>query len=135
MEHFFDGRVKLLHAPRFDDERGGLVPLAFPIAGLTPVRSFLVTAPDGSARGGHGHLKARQLLMCAGGEVGVDLVWRGETRSVELNAPEKLLLIEPGVWSQQKYRGNGAALIVFSDRPYEPEDYFETPMEFEETAE
>lgn len=119
------GDVLAIDLPVREDARGRLLPLEFPIRGFTPVRAFLVEGADAARRGGHAHRQARQLLMRTGGEIDVELRLSGASERVRLDTPATVLLIEPGVWSCQTYRGPGASLMVFSDRPYDPDDYLD----------
>jgi dTDP-4-dehydrorhamnose 3,5-epimerase-like enzyme len=117
------GRARLLDLSRHVDERGALVPLTFAEVGFPVARAFVVTAGDGSVRGGHAHAWSRQLLLRVGGVVRVELRTAEERDAVELDERTPALLIEPGVWASQTYLGPDAALVVFSDSAYDPDDY------------
>lgn len=120
---FMAGRARLLELTRQVDERGALVPLAFADLGFPVARAFAVTAPGGTVRGGHGHRRSRQLLMRIRGVIRVELRTPSGTDIVDLDEETPALLIEPGVWANQTYLGDDAALVVFSDIAYDPDDY------------
>lgn len=111
------------------DPRGTLTPVDLSGHGFDTVRAFVVTAPDGTSRGGHGHRIGRQLLLRAGGRIEVELRHGGESALVTLDDTCPALLVEPGVWSRQTYRGDAATLVVFCDTEYDRADYFDDPQD------
>lgn len=117
------GRARLLELGRQVDDRGALVPLAFTDLDLPVARAFAVTAPGGTVRGGHAHLRSRQLLLRIRGVIRVELRTASGVDIVDLDEEAPALLIEPGVWANQTYLGDDAALVVFSDTAYDPDDY------------
>ncbi|MFE5672339.1 sugar 3,4-ketoisomerase [Agromyces sp. NPDC056523] len=127
------GRVRVLELDRFDDERGSLVPLAFDDLGFRVARTFVVNAPAGAVRGGHAHRRVRQVLLRAGGTIEVEVRHDGEQARVTLDAARPALLIEPGVWAEQRYLDECAALVVFADGPYEADEYVHEPVDVSET--
>lgn len=126
---FWEGRVALLACPSHVDGRGVLTPVTFADHGFDVVRAFVVTAPEGTERGGHGHRRGRQILMRVRGEIHVELVSGGQRARVVLDAATPALLVEAGIWSRQAYAGPDAALVVFCDTAYDPTDYFDAPEE------
>jgi dTDP-4-dehydrorhamnose 3,5-epimerase-like enzyme len=124
---FWEGLVTPVDCPSHADGRGVLTPIAFAEHGFAVVRAFVVTAPDGSLRGGHGHRQCRQLLMRVRGEIRIDLAHAGRHARVVLGETVPGLLVEPGVWSRQAYLGDDAAMVVFCDTEFDPDDYFTDP--------
>lgn len=120
---FFGGAVRTYRFAAVADERGRLTPVDLAAIGLAPVRAFLIEAPDGETRGGHGHKNGRQLLLRISGEIVVELALENERHTVRLDATSNAVLIEAPVWSRQTYRGADARLLVFSDAPYDPDSY------------
>lgn len=115
--------ARLHPLPVVVDERGELLPLDFRRLPFVPCRAFLVRhVPSGRARGGHAHLHARQLMVCAAGEVDVEIRYAGLSARVTLRLDGNALLVEPGVWARQVY-GAGAALLVLASHPYDPAGY------------
>lgn len=108
---------------QFADERGSLWAVDFTALGFTPVRSFVVSAPSGAVRGGHGHRAGQQLLMRVSGEIIVDLDHEGEQASVTLTSEHPALLVSAPVWSLQTYRGEAPALVVYCDTAYDARGY------------
>lgn len=121
-----NGSVRLIQLVSYTDERGTLSPIDLVEAGFTSVRSFVVTAPAGTVRGRHGHRTCRQLLVRVSGTIEVEVRCGTETETIRLSAEpqdQRAILIEPGVWAEQRYLTDDATLLVFADRPYDPSDY------------
>lgn len=117
------GSVRVLELECFRDHRGVLTPIAFADLGFSAARAFVVRAPQGALRGGHGHRRVRQVLFCASGAIDVDLRRGGSQASLRLDEDRPAVLLEAGVWAQQTYVGEDSILIVFADGPYDPADY------------
>jgi dTDP-4-dehydrorhamnose 3,5-epimerase-like enzyme len=122
-ESLAEGRARRVPVARHADARGLLSAIDLAGAGVPVRRAFVVSAPANSVRGGHGHASGRQVLLCAGGEVEVELRWPGGGSEVVLRPGEPGLLIEPGVWARQRYRGESPVLVVFCDTDFDPDDY------------
>jgi|tagenome__1003787_1003787.scaffolds.fasta_scaffold19395230_1 dTDP-4-dehydrorhamnose 3,5-epimerase-like enzyme len=120
---YCDGRVCPVAMGVFEDTRGALAEVELTSCDFHPVRAFVVTAPTGAVRGGHGHKKGRQLLICVSGEIEVELFYQGRTQHLKLDATHRAVLIEPPVWSRQVYLGDNPIMLVFCDTLYDPEDY------------
>ena len=120
---YCDGRVCPVAMDVFEDTRGALAKVELTSCDFHPVRAFIVTAPTGAVRGGHGHKKGRQLLIRVSGEIEVELFYHGRTQHLKLDATHRAVLIEPPVWSRQVYLGDNPIMIVFCDTLYDPEDY------------
>lgn len=114
-----------MHFDGIADERGELMPIDFAALGFAPVRSFVINAPQGARRGGHGHRKGSQLLLRLSGEIQVDMALDGTNSCVVLSEQQNALLVHAPVWLSQTYRGENPQLIVFSDQPFDPADYIE----------
>ena len=119
----FGNRVRRFRYSTFANETGSLIPfelssLPFPIS-----RVFIVQAVDGAVRGGHAHDSGRQLLVCLSGKIEVELRLRGIVGQVILDPVDNAVLIEAPVWARQRYYGSAPSIIVFCDRPYDPEAY------------
>ena len=126
-------RVLELHG--FHDERGSLVPLTFEDVDFRVARTFVVNAPRGAVRGGHAHRSVRQVLFRASGTIEVEVRHEGELAHLTLDASTPAVLVEPGVWAQQTYLDDHAALIVFADGPFESAEYVhERPAARETTS-
>jgi dTDP-4-dehydrorhamnose 3,5-epimerase-like enzyme len=116
--------LKVKKIPHFPDVNGGLVVveggvnMPFMIS-----RVFIVRAPDGAVRGQHAHRECSQFLICPSGVVEVLCDDGEQTKSFVLDHPNVGLLIPPGIWSRQTYKGTHVSLTVLCDRRYEASDY------------
>jgi len=125
---WFGGLAVSVDARAVSDARGTLwavdfadgVPVDPPFAA---VRAFVVSAPDGTVRGEHGHVDGRQLLMRVAGEIRVDMAHGEETATTLLTAEAPAILISAPVWARQTYLGPAPAMVVFCDTPYRAESY------------
>lgn len=122
------GRVKLVGTTSHDDARGLLTAMEFGPLGFHPVRAFVVEAPDGAVRGGHGHRQGRQLLLRLAGEIDIELRHGGEVEHLTLDRDRQAVLIAAPVWSRQRYRGQSPSLLVLSDTPFDPAAYLAEPI-------
>ncbi len=128
------GSVRLLELESYRDDRGVLTPITFHDFGFTTARAFVVRAPQGAVRGGHGHRRVRQVLFCASGEIDVDVRLRGAHARLTLDQDRPAALLEAGVWAQQTYVGADSTLIVFADGPYDPAEYADDDLGADEAA-
>lgn len=130
MAAFVDA-VKLIKLPHYFENNGdlvvmeGLINVPFSIA-----RVFVVRAPDGAVRGQHAHRACTQFMTCPREVIEVQCDDGVQTATFLLDHPNVGLLVPPGIWSQQTYKGKGAALTVLCDRRYEADDYIREYSEF-----
>lgn len=123
----FDGRARPINCPAHVDSRGTLCALEFDRLPFVPKRAFAVSGvPAGCTRGGHAHRTCRQFLICVQGRIEVLMRCQGTEGSVILEAGRAGLLVEPGVWCQQKYLTKDSVLLVFASEPYHPLSYVAT---------
>lgn len=113
--------------PGIRDDRGLLLPVNFQHFDFTPVHYFFVQGRAGARRGGHAHREASQVLLRIAGEISVELRFQGERASFTLDENANAIMIAAPVWSSQTYHGKDAAIMVFSDRPYDPHSYMTEP--------
>ena len=123
----FGGKVTEILTAMQSDPRGTLTAVQFASHNFHAVRAFVVTAPRGAVRGGHSHRSGRQLMMRLSGEIDIELRYQEQVERVSLTASDRALLVEPEVWSLQRYGGDNPSLLVFCDTEYDPEDYVFDP--------
>jgi dTDP-4-dehydrorhamnose 3,5-epimerase-like enzyme len=116
--------VELMELPRYEDQRGSLYPLDFQALPFAPKRLFVVSAvPVGTVRGRHSHKSQLQAIVCLAGAIEVELKVAARSASLVLDQPGRLLLIQPGVWTAQKFIEEHSVELVLASGPYEPEGY------------
>ena len=86
-------------------------------------RIFNVRADKGSTRGRHAHRECTQLLICTNGTVEVTCDDGKQTSTYILDEANHGLLIEPGIWAEQKYMKENTVLTVLCSLPYNEDDY------------
>lgn len=107
-----------------DKNKGFLNFVPFEQLSFLPKRMFYVTGvPQGSVRGGHGHYKDNQYLICIRGEIEVELVSANSHQLIKL-IPGDYCLMEHMMWSIQKYLTGDDILLVLCSEKYDQEDYF-----------
>ncbi|MDH4215395.1 MAG: FdtA/QdtA family cupin domain-containing protein [Gallionella sp.] len=113
--------------PTFADSRGALTVLdgvlPFPI-----VRTYWIYGSDGQTRGGHRHHKTRQALIAISGTVTIYMNDGVISDNIELDSPNRCLLVEPKDWHTMTF-GKGAVLLVISSHPYDRTEYIDAPYD------
>jgi dTDP-4-dehydrorhamnose 3,5-epimerase-like enzyme len=93
-------------------------------------RIFNVRADKGSTRGRHAHRECTQLLICTNGTVQVTCDDGKQTSIYILDKVNYGLLIEPGIWAEQKYMKENSVLTVLCNLPYDEGDYIRDYKDF-----
>jgi dTDP-4-dehydrorhamnose 3,5-epimerase-like enzyme len=93
-------------------------------------RIFNVRADKGSTRGRHAHRKCAQLLICTNGTVEVTCDDGKQTSTYILDEANHGLLIEPGIWAEQRYIKENTVLTVLCDFLYDEGDYIRNYKDF-----
>lgn len=94
---------------------------------------YIHGVPDHSQRGGHAHIRLRQVLFCPFGSIEILLDDGTEKRSVLLNDPSKGLVIGPGLWRDMVWHKENSVLCVAASEYYDEKDYirnYETFIKF-----
>ncbi len=130
--------LKPLSLQLFRDQRGVLVPIELPQTIPFRVARFfwIFDVPTGATRGSHGHKACHQYLVCAAGSLRVDAFDGLAECSIALTAGQALH-IPPAIFSTERFEASGSVLMVFCDRPFEPDDYLTDPaalIEFRQAA-
>jgi dTDP-4-dehydrorhamnose 3,5-epimerase-like enzyme len=124
--------IKLINFDHYKEIDGDLV-VAEGCSDNVPfsiARVFNVRADKWSTRGRHAHCECTQLLICTNGSVKVTCD-NGKQNSVYiLNEANYGLLIEPGIWSEQKYMKENSVLTVLCSLPYDESDYIRDYKDF-----
>lgn len=86
-------------------------------------------------RGMHAHKQLKQAIWCPFGKIEIILDNGKCVRNVFLNSPEKLLIIEPGIWRDIYWRQEGSVLCVAASDYYKEDDYIRDYNEFKRLVE
>ena len=121
---WFDGAVRLLDIPRFDDARGTLASFDFGQMPFLPARMFVISGvPVGTIRGRHALVEQQQILVCLAGIIEVETRWQGESEIIALARPDLGLFLDRGVWSSQRFAAEGSILLGLGSGEYDPNGY------------
>lgn len=119
---------ELIKLVTYADPRGYLTVLN-DILPFDVKRVYWVYGADGQLRGGHRHHKTRQALIAIVGVVSIFIDDGKKQSSIELNAPNLCLLVEPKDWHSMSF-GPGSILLVLASHEYDPGDYIQARYEY-----
>jgi dTDP-4-dehydrorhamnose 3,5-epimerase-like enzyme len=116
--------AEMIKLPTFTDERGSLTTMENEIP-FKLKRAYYIYDIKGQ-RGGHGHFKTRQAVICLTGKCLIVCNNGGLRRVYTLDSPDKMLVVEPEDWHYvQKLSGSGDLMIlVLASELYDKSDYF-----------
>lgn len=113
-----------------NEKRGTLTELDFHQLPFKPVRVFYITdVPVGAVRGGHAHKSGSQLLYCLNGKIEVELRDGSGEETVICQPDSRGLLINQGVWAQQRYLEENSVLLVLCSHPFDEGEYLPLPQQ------
>lgn len=128
--------ARIIDIPKIGDPRGNLSviesgkDIPFDIQRVF----YLYDVPADSARGGHAHHRAIQLLVAVAGSFDVVLDNGCNTRRYTLNRPYRGLLIPPGYWRTMDNFSAGSVCMVVTNIPYDEADYIREYDDFKVLA-
>ena len=106
------------------DKGGGLRVVEFNNLCFTPKRVFWIeNVPKYAKRGGHGHYKDKQQLICVKGKILVKLYDKRGVHLHALSAGDSCFM-DSMVWAEQTYLTGKDMLMVVCSEPYDVTDYF-----------
>lgn len=84
---------------------------------------YIYGVPQGVERGAHAHKELKQAMVCMSGSVKIVLTDGSESKSIILDSPHQLLIINPGLWRDVSFLQPNSVLLVAANDYYEEEDY------------
>lgn len=118
---------KIISLPTFSDSRGSLT-IIEQFSEFEIKRIYYIYDVDGS-RGGHRHKKTTQGLICLSGRCQVYINNGESEKIVELDSPEKCLILEPEDWHTMDNFTESSVLLVLASEYYDREDYIDEPYD------
>lgn len=91
---------------------------------------YIYNLPEAQQRGFHAHKHLKQVLFCPWGSIKV-ILKDGETEcSVFLDSPEKLLILDGGLWREFTSLKENSVLCVGASEIYDEQDYIRDYNEY-----
>lgn len=116
--------IQLISIPKIEDYRGNIAVIENDIVPFEIRRVYyLFDVPSSSSRGGHAHKNLQQLLIPLSGSFDVVLKNATETQIINLNKPDKGLLIKSNVWRELENFSSGAVCLVVASEVFDENDY------------
>ena len=113
----------LIDVPTFTDERGVISVMDKELPFQVKRVFWLHHIEEGKDRGAHALLDSSEIMVAVHGSFVVDLDDSENKTSILLDAPNKGLLIRPGVWFRtHSYKDDGVSLIL-ADEEYARDKY------------
>ena len=116
---------KLIDFKTLGDERGSLIALEENYNTPFAIKRvyYIFDTKEGVRRGYHAHLALKQMAICVKGSCKF-LVDDGiKKEHIELNSPDKGLLIEGLIWREMYDFSEDCVLMVLADEYYDENDY------------
>jgi len=113
----------------FKGEHGNLFAIN-KVAEFQPKRIFYVTGvPRGQVRGGHAHLRDKQILVCIKGSLSVKLDDGIGSRTFLLNEGQSIFM-DTMTWGTQEYLTGDDILLVLCSEEHDEEEYIKSYTKF-----
>jgi dTDP-4-dehydrorhamnose 3,5-epimerase-like enzyme len=110
----------------FNDSRGDLTVIEKRIP-FEIKRIYYIYNCSDQPRGGHRHIKTKQVLVCLSGSCEIYLTNGDESDTVVLNSPAKGLYVAPEFWHSMSKFTSDAILLVLASEYFDPADYIDEP--------
>lgn len=106
---------KLVDIPTFTDERGAISVMDKELPFEVKRVFWLHHIAEGKDRGAHALLDSEEIMVAVHGAFVVDLDDTENKISIQLDNPNKGLIIRPGIWFRtHSYKDDGVSLILAS---------------------
>jgi hypothetical protein len=133
MNYYSLESIELIEIPKIIDPKGrgnlSVIEkdcLPFPIKRVY----YLYDVPSDSYRGGHAHKEQLECLIALSGSFNVILDDGNTKKAINLNKPDKGLLINTGIWRELENFSSGAICLVLSSGEFLEKDYIRSYEEF-----
>ncbi len=117
--------ASLIKVPTFSDHRGNLTVIEKEL-GFSVNRVYYIYGVNSSdiARGGHKHKVTKQALISVNGQCEINYYDSSkELKTILLDDPSKVLVLEPEDWHTMEKFSKDAVLLVLASHIFDEEDY------------
>jgi dTDP-4-dehydrorhamnose 3,5-epimerase-like enzyme len=119
--------MQVIKLPTVADERGGLTIIEKVLPFEIKRVYYIYNVSPESIRGGHRHKKNWQALVCPAGACEISINNGKERKTVQLDSPDKCLVLAPEDWHTMEKFTKDAVLLVLASEYYDAADYIDTP--------
>lgn len=133
MENLSKSKIsyQIIEIPKISDPRGNLSVIEKDVIPFIMKRVYyLYDVPSDAERGGHAHKNLVQFLIPLSGSFDVLLDNGFNKEIINLNKPNKGLLITSGIWREMTNFSSGSVCLVIASETYEEEDYIRDYTDF-----
>jgi dTDP-4-dehydrorhamnose 3,5-epimerase-like enzyme len=93
---------------------------------------YIYDVPNGSERGGHGHIELQQLIIAVKGSFDILIDDSFNSKTLKLSDQSKGLLMPSGIWRELSNFSSGTICLVLASEIYKEDDYFRNYKNFTE---
>ena len=116
--------IEIINIPKVEDYRGNLAIIEKEVVPFEIKRVYyLFDVPSTAHRGGHSHIEQLEVLIALSGSFDVVVKDGIFERTVNLNKPDKGLLIHKNIWRELENFSSGAVCLVIASDVFKEEDY------------
>lgn len=110
------------------DQRGGLIVVnsEAEIPFIIKRVFYNYKTSEDAIRGGHANISSSFVMVSVNGSCVVEVDEGGMTKEYLLDSPEKALFIGKGLWKSMRGFSADNVLLVFSDNPYDANEYIQS---------
>ncbi len=113
-------KFEILEFPRFNDEKGSLIPFEFSEIPFPVKRVYLVKGKEKVVRGKHAHLIEDELFVAVSGSVILRINDGAGDQEILLDSPQKGVLIRKHCWHELDNFAENTVVMAFSSTSYLP---------------
>lgn len=88
---------------------------------------WIYDVPAQSVRGGHSFRRQEQVIVALNGSFDLVLRAGGAEKTIRMHRPDRGLYVPPAVWRGIRNPSGPAIILIFSSRPFDPDDTVPAP--------
>lgn len=116
--------IEIITIPKIEDQRGNIAVIENEVLPFEIKRVYyLFDVPSSASRGGHAHKEQHEFLVALSGSFDVVLHDGNTEKKINLNKPDKGMLIKSNIWRELENFSSGAVCLVIASDTYNENDY------------